>query len=267
MSEQDLIQLTEHDDHIVQLTINRPEALNALNADVLAALHEHALKLAARPALSAVILTGAGRAFVAGADIKAMIEMSPEHALDFSTRGHQTMSAVAAIPAPVLAAVNGFALGGGLELALAADLIYGSTKAKVGLPEVGLGLIPGFGGTQRLARLIGPHAARELVFTGKMLDAQAARERGIFLEVFEPDALLEEVLKVARAIASKGPRAVHAAKRVMAAGLDESLSASLELEQNAFQHLFEQDEPREGMSAHLQKRAANFGAKKAGEPS
>ena len=246
------------DDHTEQLTISRPDALNALNAQVLDELLVAISALAARADLRAVVLTGAGRAFVAGADIKSMSSMSPEGAEEFGTRGHDVMSAIAALPCPVLAAVNGFALGGGLELALACDLIYASTQAKFGLPEVTLGLIPGFGGTQRLARLIGPHAAREMIFTGQIIPATRAKDLGLVLALFEPDDLLGEVHAIAKTIASRGPRAVRIAKRTVAAGLDLPLKEGLQTEVNAFGHLFDHDEPREGMRAHLEKRSPTF---------
>lgn len=254
----DHVRLEDHGDGIVSMTITRPDALNALNAEVLQQIHDAASQLATREELSAVILTGDGRAFVAGADIKAMLEMSSDQASGFAQLGHQAMNAVAALPVPVLAAINGFALGGGLELALTADLLYASTKAKVGLPEVGLGLIPGFGGTQRLGRLIGYHAARELVFTGKMINAEEAHRLGLVLATFEPEQLIDGVLAVARQIAARGPLAVRAAKRVMEQGRQRPLSEALELEAGSFQELFDQEEPREGMRAHLEKRQPQF---------
>lgn len=253
-----LIQETELGNGIVQLTVDRPQALNALNEEVLNELAEVTARLARREDLRVVILIGAGRAFVAGADIKAMVEMSPEGALDFSAKGHAAMSSVAELPVPVIAAINGFALGGGLELALSADLIYASEKAKVGLPEVGLGLVPGFGGTQRLSRLVGPHVARELVFTGQMIDAKKAKEYGIVLEVFSAESLMEEVQKIARTIAAKGPKAVRAAKKVMYAGIEQPLDDALLAEQRVFQQLFQNEEPRQGMHAHLERRDPEF---------
>lgn len=254
----EFVDLEERGDHVAQLTINRPDALNALNEQVLEDLHDAARKLTGHKDLRAVIVTGAGRAFVAGADIKAMREMDAEQAEAFSRRGHEVMNAIAHIPAPVLAAVHGFALGGGLELALACDLIYASTEAKFGLPEVGLGLIPGFGGTQRLGRLINRHAARELVLTGRTIDAQEAYRIGLALRVFEPDALLDEVSAVADQIVGRGPHAVRAAKRVMARGHDMDLAAALAREQETFGKLFVHDEPEEGLSAHLERRDPNF---------
>ena len=149
-------------------------------------------------------------------------------------------------------------MGGGLELALSADLIYLSSKARVGLPEVGLGLIPGFGGTQRLSRIVGLHVARELIYTGAHIGAERALELGIALRVFEPEALLDEVIAIARTIASKAPRAVRAAKRVVEQGFDMPLEQALLDEQRAFEQLFSHEEPREGMSAYLEKRIPSF---------
>ena len=252
------LEVTEHDDHIVEIVINRPDALNALNAPLLAELEKLAGELKGRTRLGSVILTGKGRAFVAGADIKAMLEQDASEARAFGEQGHATMRAIEEIPAPVLAAVNGFALGGGLELALSCDLIYASTKAKMGLPEVGLGLIPGFGGTQRLGRTIGFQAARELVYTAEMISAEKAHRLGLVVSVHEPDALLDHVRQVARTISSRGPRAVHTAKRVMAKGSDETKGAGLSRELDAFEYLFGHEEPREGMRAHLEKRDPDF---------
>lgn len=258
MTTPQFITVTHHEQGIAQITISRPEALNALNAQVLAELYEAVSALNTLPELSAVVVTGEGRAFVAGADIKAMQGLSADEAQDFARSGHQAMSALASLPVPVIAAVNGFALGGGLELALSCDLIYASTKAKLGLPEVGLGLIPGFGGTQRLIRLIGPQAARQLVFTADMISAQEALRIGLVLGVSEPETLLDDVMKVANTIASRGPNAVRAAKRVMRDGAELPLADGLQLEVDAFQQLFDHHEPREGMAAHLEQRATRF---------
>ena len=252
------IRVEQLEPHIIRLSVERPETLNALNAQVLGELRAAAQELATREDVAAVILTGSGRAFVAGADIKAMSQMTLEQAQEFGQLGHDAMKAIEALPMPTLAALNGFALGGGLELALSCDLIYASTKAKLGLPEVGLGLIPGFGGTQRLSRRISPQAARELVFTGATLDAHQAQALGLVLRVVEPDALEPTCLEVARAIAARGPRAVRVAKDVMARGADVTLEQGLALEQAAFAQLFDSDEPRVGMGAFLQKATPNF---------
>jgi enoyl-CoA hydratase len=258
MTELKYIKVEDKADGIAVVTIDRPDALNALNADVLAELHIAAVALAARADLRVVVLTGAGRAFVAGADIRSMLDMTPEQAEAFAKAGHRTMSAVAAIPVPVIAAVNGFALGGGLELALSCDLIYMSEKAKVGLPEVGLGLIPGFGGTQRLGRLIGPHAARELTYTGKQLDAQQSLALGLALAVFPLDTFMEEVMKVAAQIAQRGPLAIRTAKQCMEDGRDLALVDALEHERAVFGRLFFEQERVEGMTAFIEKRQPNW---------
>ncbi len=252
------VTIARHDDGIVVATISRPEALNALNAQVLADLRSMATSLAGDESISALIITGAGKAFVAGADIKAMLAMDSAEARNFSLAGHSTFDAIAALPFPVIAAINGFALGGGLELALSCDLIYASTKARLGLPEVGLGLIPGFGGTQRLQRVIGAQAARELIFTARHVLADEALRLGLVCALFEPDALRDEVMTRAKAIAAQGPRAVRTAKRLIHEGQSLPLREALALERGAFEGLFQYDEPRVGMSAFVNKETPNF---------
>lgn len=243
---------------IARVQIVRPEALNALNAQVLSELKDVFEHVSGLESVRAVILTGTDRAFIAGADIKAMEEMSPEEALAFGELGHATTHAIASCPAPVIAALNGFALGGGLEVAISCDLIYASDKARVGLPEVGLGLIPGFGGTQRLQRLIGVQAARELTFTGRHVKGQEIADLGIALAIVPHAELAEHVLGVARAIAERGPVAVRTAKRVLEAGRDVSLAEGLRGELGAFQDLFAHDEAHEGMLAFIQKRTPSW---------
>ncbi|HTR62389.1 MAG TPA: enoyl-CoA hydratase-related protein, partial [Candidatus Binataceae bacterium] len=179
-------------------TVNRPNALNALNREVLEDLTRIVREIRHDPSVRVLIITGAGdRAFVAGADIAAMSEMSTAEGLDFSHLGHRVLSSLEDLPIPVIAAVNGFALGGGTELALACDLVIASEKARFGQPEINLGLIPGFGGTQRLAHRIGQAKARELVMTGDMIDAKTALTLGLANQVVAP----EELIKTARALA------------------------------------------------------------------
>lgn len=250
--------LLERREGIATLTVNRPDQLNALNATVLRELATAAADLANDPTLDAVILTGAGRAFVAGADIKAMIGYTSSEAEEFSALGHRAFDAIAALPVPVLGAINGFALGGGLELALACDLLYGSVKARLGLPEVGLAVIPGWGGTQRLGRRIGWHKARELVFTGRHILAEEAQACGLLLEVFEPDELLPKVNAIADSIAKNGPLAVRAAKAAMRAGSDMGIEAAMAAERSAFGGLFGTQDQREGMTAFIERRPAVF---------
>lgn len=250
--------LVDRRDTVATITINRPDALNALNETVLTELEAAAKSLAADDSLDAVVVTGAGRAFVAGADIKAMLEFDADRAAAFSNLGHRAFNAVAEIPVPVIAAVNGFALGGGLELALACDLRYGSEKAKLGLPEVGLSVIPGWGGTQRLGRVIGWHAARELIYTGKQVDASEAKRIGLLLDVFAPDELLEKVYGVAAAIAKNGPLAVRAAKLAIEHGSNMKLGKALAMEQEIFGQLFGTEDQREGMTAFVERRTPKF---------
>lgn len=250
--------LVERRDTIATVTVNRPDALNALNRTVLQEVLAVAEALGEDDTLDAVVVTGAGRAFVAGADIKAMLQYGEEEAREFSRLGHLAFNAVSSIGVPVIAAVNGFALGGGLELALACDLIYGSEKARMGLPEVSLGVIPGWGGTQRLGRRIGWHRARELVLTARQVKAEEAREIGLLLDVFPADELIDRVNEVADSIASNGPLAVRAARRAMVYGEDHELAEGLAFEQEQFGGLFGTDDQREGMAAFVERRDAEF---------
>ncbi len=245
-------------DGLAIITINRPDRLNALNANVLSELRSVSEEFAGNKDLRAVVLTGAGRAFVAGADIAAMNEMSAEEAAEFGDLGHATMDAIEALPMPTIAAVNGFALGGGLELALACDLIYLSDSASVGLPEVGLGIIPGFGGTQRLGRRIGWQQARRLVFTGESISADEARRIGLAVDVFSGEDFFDEVLSVASTIGDKGPIAVRQAKSLMRQGSETTLSEGNKLEIQAFAGIWDSQDRNEGMTAFLDKRSPDF---------
>jgi enoyl-CoA hydratase len=254
--------------HVATLTINRPDKLNALNAEVLAELQATLAGIVTESttgdpgcATRAVVLTGAGKAFVAGADIAAMAEMTKTQAARFSEVGHALCAAIETAPFPVLAAVNGFALGGGLELALACDFILAADTAKVGLPEVTLGVIPGFGGTQRLARRIGLGRARELVYTGRMVTAEEALRLGLVNEVVPGAELLARATKVAEQVAGVGPLAVAAAKRAMLHGSEVALGAACELERQAFAGLFGTEDQRTGMAAFLAKQKATFAGK------
>jgi enoyl-CoA hydratase len=247
------------EDGVGVATVNRPQALNALNARTLADLATVIATAAADPALRALVLTGSGeKAFVAGADITQFLAMTPLEARRFGEAGQRTLASLEALPIPTLAAVNGFALGGGCELAMACDLVYASEKARFGQPEVNLGLIPGFGGTQRLARRVGLMRAKELVLSGEMVDAQKARAIGLALEVLPPEGLLPHCLKVARTIASRGPLATAAAKRVLEAGAGVDLATACTLELEAFALLFATDDAREGPRAFVEKRAPQW---------
>lgn len=241
---------------VTTLTINRPDKLNALSPEVLADLSAAFRELPEQT--RAVILTGAGKAFVAGADIAAMRTMSSKQAKAFSDQGHALGRQMELLPIPVIAAVNGFALGGGCELALCCDFIHASEKAKFGQPEVNLGLMPGFGGTQRLARRVGLGLARELVYTGGMIRADEALRIGLVNAVHAPDDLLTKVGEVATTIASRAPLAIAACKRVFERGYDADLVLANELEATAFATLFGSEDQREGTAAFLEKREPTF---------
>ena len=260
MSETDFVRV-EHEGALSVLTMNRPDKMNALSPEVLADLRRAIEAVDAREETRVAILTGAGRAFVAGADIAAMVEMSFEEALDFAEMGHAILDLIEALRVPVIAAVNGFALGGGCELALACDFIYASEKAKFGQPEVGLGVTPGFGGTQRLTRRVGIAQAREMLYTGAMMRADEAARIGLVNQVVAPDALMDKAREVALSIAANGPGAVAATKKVIWDGADIHLSDANRLEVRAFADLFRTRDQKEGMTAFLEKRAAAFEGK------
>lgn len=253
------ILLRERDGGTVVLTMNRPEKLNALNEALVRALHDAIAELDADASVRVVVLTGAGeKAFVAGADIAAMSEMSTTAAKAFADLGHAVGERLERAHFPVIAAVNGFALGGGCELALACDFIYASEKAKFGQPEVNLGVVPGFGGTQRLTRRVGIGRARELVYTGDTLDANEALRIGLVNAVVPAGELLAKVRDVAKKIETKGPLAIAQAKRLVYRGEDVPLAVANELEAQAFSALFGSLDQREGMKAFLEKRKATF---------
>ena len=251
--------IVEREGEIAVVTVNRPKSLNALNSQTLRELAQAVRESANARAL---ILTGAGeRAFVAGADISEMAPMTPWAAREFSELGHVLTALLEDIPAATIAAVNGYALGGGLELAVACDMIFASENAKLGLPEVSLGVTPGFGGTQRLVRLVGKLKAKEMIFTGDMVDAKAALEIGLVNAVLARDQLLEHCKGVARKIATKGPLAVARAKRLVERGYDMGLRAANRQEAESFALLFDTEDRREGMRAFLEKRQPKFGGK------
>jgi enoyl-CoA hydratase len=252
--------LTERDGAVATVTVNRPDKLNALSRELLlelAAAFERLIAGGEEP-VRAAVLTGAGKAFVAGADIAAMAEMSPREAQRFAAVGHGLAALLESAPFPVIAAVNGYALGGGLELALACDFIHAADTAKLGQPEVNLGLMPGFGGTQRLVRRVGVGAARELIYTGEAIGAEEALRIRLVNRVVPAAALLETARATARTIAGKGPLAVEAAKRVILHGADLTLAAACELEVQSFATLFGSDDQRAGCGAFLRKEKPAF---------
>ena len=251
--------LTARDGHVAVVTLHRPDKLNALNAELVAALHAAVLELDRDRDVRAVVLTGSGeKAFAAGADIGAMSTMSTAEAKAFSDLGHAVGAAIEAAHFPVIAAVNGFALGGGCELALACDWIVASDKAVFGQPEVNLGICPGFGGTQRLARVVGKSMALELVCTGRQVKADEALKIGIANHVVAAEALLEQGLKLARMVAQKGPVAVKMSKHLVQRGQDIDLANANAMEADVFGFLCATDDRREGMDAFLAKRPAKL---------
>ncbi len=251
--------LVEVTDGVGWLTINRPDSLNALNSEVVGALESALRDLEQDAAMKVVVLTGAGeKAFVAGGDIKEMADMGPLQAKAYARKGQQMVAYIEKMRKPVIAAVNGYALGGGLELALACDFIYASEKAKLGLPEVTLGVMPGFGGTQNLPRLVGPNKAKELIFSGKTLSAGQAKEWGIVNEVFPAEELRTKVTEIAQAIARNGMLGVASAKDAIVNGLNMTKEDGLRYESSLFATLFATEDQKEGMQAFIAKRKAGF---------
>ena len=244
------------------LTVNRPPALNALNASTLEEIAHALARVGQDLAVRVLLVTGAGdKAFVAGADIAAMRNMSALEAQQFSALGQRVMQAIEALPVPVIALVNGYALGGGCELALSCDWIIASERAVFGQPEVNLGIPPGFGGTQRLARLIGRARALELVITGRQIKSDEALRCGLVNEVVPGGALLEKGLAMARLIAAKAPVAVRVAKQAVQRGLDLDLASGCVLETSLFALAFGTADCQEGMTAFIEKRAPKFEGK------
>ena len=240
-------------------TVNRPNALNALNREVLEDLTRVIREIRHDASVRVLIITGAGdRAFVAGADIAAMSEMSTADGLDFSHLGHRVLSSLEDLPIPVIAAVNGFALGGGTELALACDLVIASEKARFGQPEINLGLIPGFGGTQRLAHRIGQAKARELVMTGDMIDAKTALTLGLANQVVAPEELMKTAKALAERLAGKSAFALRQAKSALRASFTMNEDAGLRYEQEAFAVAFSSADRVEGTKAFVEKRLPSW---------
>ena len=241
------------------ITFNRPKAMNALNAELLGELSQALDQLESEESVRVLVLTGAGeKAFVAGADINELAVLSPLQAKKFIDKGQSVITRLTRMSKPVIAAVNGYALGGGMEMALGCDFIYAAETAAFGLPEITLGLIPGFGGTQRLARLIGPNQAKELIYTGRMLKAEEACSLGIVNRVIPADALMDEVLGLARKMAAKGTVSLRAAKQAVNCGLNTDLATGLGIEQDAFAICMASPDAKEGTSAFLEKRKPDF---------
>lgn len=243
------------------LTINRPESLNALNSTVLSEMGDALRQIGEMSYADArvLIVTGAGeKAFVAGADIKEIHELDAEQALAFAQRGQSIFHEFTLLKIPVIAAVNGFALGGGCELALGCDFIYASENAKFGLPEVSLGLIPGFGGTVRMARAVGQRKARELTYTGGMITAAEAAGYGLVNKVVPQAELMNTVMKVVDAMLSKAPAAIGSSKYSINQAWDMDIEEAQKNEARIFAELFGTEDVKEGTGAFIEKRKANF---------
>ena len=254
----DFVKLERGDDGIALLTIDRQEKLNALNPQVTEEIGQALLDVEQHEP-RAIIVTGAGeRAFVAGADISEMSSMEPLEAKRFTEVGHAAMALLDKSPIPTIAAVNGFALGGGCELALACDIRIAAENALFGFPEVGLGILPGMGGTQRLPRLIGPALAKELIFSGRRIDAAEAKEIGLVNRVVPEGEALNAARELAAEISANGPVAVRHAKTAANRSLDVDLISGLEYEADQFSLLFATRDAREGMGAFMEKRKPQF---------
>jgi enoyl-CoA hydratase len=249
----------EREGAITLVTVERPERLNALDTATLRALLAAVQELATEEAIAVVVLTGAGdRAFIAGADISEMVEKSPAEALAFAELGHAVSRAIEEAPQPYIAAVNGYALGGGCEIALACDIRLASERAVFAQPEVTLGIPPGWGGSQRLPRVVPPGIARELLYTGRRVDAQEALRIGLVNAVYPADQLLERARELANRIAANGPLAVRLTKAAVRFGLEQGLEAGLTYERQVFAYAFTTEDQREGMRAFLEKRRPAF---------
>jgi enoyl-CoA hydratase len=245
--------------NVAILKFNRPKALNAVNPDVFHEMNDTIDRIEEDSSIKVLILTGQGeKAFVAGADIAYMIDLSPLQARKFSLDGQDLLFRLERLPIPVIACVNGFALGGGCEIAMACDFIYASENAKFGQPEINLGLIPGFGGTQRLSRLLGKAMAKELCMTGVMISAREARDIGLVNKVFPQDKLWEETMKTANIMAKKGKVMLKAIKDCIERGYDVDLRDGCYMESDAFGLVATSADRKEGMTAFLEKREPEF---------
>ncbi len=251
----------ETDGKIGIIKMNRPEVLNAVNVETMLELENAVNELNDNKDIFVVIITGEGKAFVSGSDISRLAEMDTIMARNYSHVGQRVLSFIQNIEKPIIAAVNGYALGSGCELAMACDIRIASDKAKFGQPEVKLGLIPGHAGTQRLARLVGVGKAKELIFTGDIIDAHEALRIGLVNKVVAPDELFEEAKNIAKRIIDVGRTAVRVAKTVINRGIDTNLIAASSNEMEAFSCLFSTEEAKEGMKAFLEKRKPEWDKK------
>jgi enoyl-CoA hydratase len=246
-------------DKIAWITINRPEALNAMNADVISELEEAFNNCIKKLSVGVIILTGSGdKSFVAGADIKNMQTMGPDEALSFGKAGQRLTVTIENSPKPIIAAVNGFALGGGCEISLACHIRVASETAKFGQPEVLLGILPGWGGTQRLPKLVGMGIANEIITTGRMISAAEAKEIGLANHVVPSRELKEKCEEIAMQILKNGPNAIAKSLECIRNGVGLTTKDGLEMEVKNFSNLFNTEETKEGLSAFVEKRNPNF---------
>jgi enoyl-CoA hydratase len=250
--------LVAREDNIVIVTINREKVLNALNDETINELLNFFRQSWKDSSIGCVIITGAGKSFIAGADISELRKCDVAGATKTSRIGHYLMRTIEDFPRPVIAAINGFALGGGCELAISCDIRLASEKAKLGQPEVSLGIIPGYGGTQRLPRLVGRGKAKQLIFSGEMIDAAEAYRIGLVDEVYSPEELMNKAMELAKSIASRGPVAVSLAKECINHGLDVNLRAGCDFEKNSFGVVYGSSDTKEGLTAFLEKRPPKF---------
>lgn len=251
--------LFDVEDGIAIISFNRPKALNAMNSETMAELKNAIDHCSENETIKVVILTGAGdKAFVAGADIVEMQDKEPVDALKVMERGHETYRAIEILPKPVIAAVNGFALGGGTEITLACDMRFASEKAQFGTPEILLGIIPGWGGTQRLSRLVGIGRAKEIVLSGQQINAQRAYELGLVNRVFPAESLMEETKKFAKKLSKMPAFAVKMAKHAINFGQELPLDHANRLEMECCAQCFSTKDQKEGMKAFVEKRKPNF---------
>lgn len=251
--------LVNSDEFVAEITIDRPEVMNILDGRTLDELKAAIRDIRENEKVRVVIITGSGnKAFVAGADIKELVYLNPLEAKALSQKGQELFADLENLPQVVIAAVNGFALGGGCELALSCDLRLSSSKAKFALPEVNMGIMPGFAGTQRLPKLIGMARAKELIFEGTMLDAQEAYRIGLVNRVYEPEELMIEARLLAKKLAGKSPCALRMAKSAINVSLNADAASSLAVEANSFGMCFCTEDQKEGMTAFIEKRQAVF---------
>jgi enoyl-CoA hydratase len=250
--------ILEKNEGIAVLKINRPKALNALNTALLSELDDAVATIEKDDEIKVLIITGEGKAFVAGADITEMKDKTPEEARTFAGLAMGIFRRIELMEKPIIAAVNGFALGGGCEISMACDIRIASEKAKFGQPEVGLGITPGFAGTQRLPRLIGIAKAKELIYTARMVDAAEALQLGLVNSVAAPEALMDEAVAMAKMIAKNSQSAVRYAKTAINRGIETDIETGMLIEKDVFGLCFANEEQKEGMTAFVEKRKPNF---------